>query len=157
MGALDDLYAELPEIDCSGRCWDSCGPIDMTKLERRRIAREGGVDIPKGSFLADGPSLCPALTMFGRCGVYGIRPLICRLWGLTEGLPCTYGCRPDRVVTDAEAYELLARAYDISGEPDWARMVRAANDPAKREALRRAWEQVETLSWARTLRDGGRW
>lgn len=51
---------------------------------------------------------CPALSAFGRCRAYGARPAICRLYGVTEGLPCEYGCVPERVMTDAEAREVLA-------------------------------------------------
>lgn len=121
---LDDLYAELPAIDCQGLCWDSCDRIDMSRAERRRIAADAGVEIPDGTKAA-GPTLCVALTMFRQCGVYEIRPLICRLWGLIESLPCTFGCRPDRYLTDQEAYEFIARAYDISGQRAEAARVRA--------------------------------
>lgn len=112
---LDALYAELPTIDCQGLCWDSCGRIGMSRGERSRIRTQAGVEIPDGTKVS-GPSLCVALTMFRQCGVYAIRPLICRLWGLSEGLPCTFGCRPSRVLTDAETYEFLARALDLSGQ-----------------------------------------
>lgn len=124
--ALDALYAELPSIECRGKCWDSCGPIGMTGVEHRRL-REAGAEVPNNTIFPPPPgSLCPALTMFNQCGVYEIRPLICRLWGLIEGvLPCTYGCRPDRYLTDAEAHEFIARAYDIDGQHDKAAQWRA--------------------------------
>lgn len=134
---LDALYAELPGIDCQGRCWDSCGPIDMSGQERRRIS-DTGVYIPKGSFTHVGPMPCPALTMLHRCSVYEIRPLICRIWGLTRELPCTYGCRPERYLTEPEAFEFLARACDISGEPGQAKVFRDGALPENREALARA-------------------
>lgn len=69
---LDALYAELPKLECRGKCQDSCGPIDMGLAERQRIA-EQGVKIPPLS------SPCPALTFLGTCGVYEVRPLICFL------------------------------------------------------------------------------
>lgn len=120
---LDALYATLPTIDCKGLCWDSCGRIGMSKAEHRRIVGEHGVDIPDGTKSAQ-PALCVALTILRRCSVYEIRPLICRLWGLIESLPCTFGCRPERYLTDAEAYELLAQAHDISGDHAEAARVR---------------------------------
>lgn len=124
---LEALYAELPSIECRGSCWDSCGRIGMTGLEHRRVAA-AGVDIPEGR-TSDPPAVCKALTMLHQCSVYSVRPLICRLWGLTEGLPCTFGCRPTRLLTDAETYEYLARAHDIAGEHDEA------------EAIRRPWRE----------------
>jgi Fe-S-cluster containining protein len=112
---LDALYAELPTIECRGKCHDSCGPIGMTRLERRRIAA-AGVDIHvrpgNGRELA-----CSALTMLNRCSVYAVRPIICRIWGLTKALQCSYGCVPEGgFLTEAQAYEFLARAADIAGE-----------------------------------------
>lgn len=126
--ALDALYARLPEIDCQGFCHDSCGPIDMAEAERDRIRRVHRVEIGKGSFLRDGPSDCPALTMFKKCGVYEVRPLICRIWGLTRRMPCNYGCRPSRWVTEQETYTLLAEAFELSGQHEDAALARQAAD-----------------------------
>ena len=135
---LEALYAEIPRIDCQGLCWDSCGPIMMTRAEHRRIETSAGVDIPDGRSTA--PATCVALTMLRRCAVYELRPMICRVWGVVETMPCNHGCRPDRYLTDAECYELLARAYDIAGETQMARRLRslwATPDAAARTAALR--------------------
>ncbi|MFG1709158.1 hypothetical protein ACFLIM_38800 [Nonomuraea sp. M3C6] len=43
-----------------------------------------------------------------------MRPLICRLWGATEGMPCEHGCVPERGrLTDAEAQLLIKRSKRI--------------------------------------------
>lgn len=123
---LDELYAELPELDCRGQCWDSCSKIDMTGAERWRIEKAGGPHIPRGR-VGDPPSMCPALTMLHQCSVYEIRPMVCRLWGVWESLPCNYGCRPKdgrALLTDEEAYEFIARTHEAAGEPGMAAMVR---------------------------------
>lgn len=135
--ALDALYAELPTIDCQGFCHDSCGPIDMSSAERARIA-EQGVTIERGAWFTDlRPIRCPALTMFRQCSVYQIRPLICRIWGLTKRMPCTYGCRPSRWLSEPEAYALLGRAFTIAGdEADAAAFTHAAANPAAAEQAR---------------------
>lgn len=135
---LDALYAELPSIECQGMCWDSCGPIEMTSAEHARIKRETGVDIPPGRFLRDGPSACPALGMLHTCTVYEVRPLICRIWGMTRRLRCNYGCRPSRLLSEPEAYEFIARALEISGQHDEAATVRLATLPEHQEKLRQA-------------------
>ncbi len=111
-------------LECRGKCHDSCGPIELTTVERSRIDRESGIDITPDSFWRGGSKRCEALTMLNRCGVYSIRPLICRLWGATKRLPCTYGCKPERVLSEPESYELIARAYEISGQHDLAAMFR---------------------------------
>ncbi len=48
---------------------------------------------------------CPYLDLkTKRCTVYERRPLICRLYGMTEELPCPFGCKPTpRYLTKAEA------------------------------------------------------
>lgn len=94
---FDQLYAQIPDVQCKGLCHDSCGPIDMHPYERARI-RQAGVSIPPpGQALAqlvigDGYT-CPALAD-GRCSVYELRPTICRAWGASEAMPCEHGCRP---------------------------------------------------------------
>lgn len=153
--ALDALYAELPAIECAGLCWDSCGPIDMSAAERTRIARVSNMDIPRGNFLRDGPSLCPALTIFKRCSVYEIRPLICRIWGLTKMLPCSYGCRPDRWLTEPEAYELIARAHEISGDQEQAEMARMAARPEHQDKMRTIRRQLDLQSEVKLRRMRG--
>lgn len=139
---LDALYAELPKIDCQGHCHTACGPIDMSTAERKRIRLTYGVNIPVGSALRDGPSDCVALTWSKQCSVYDVRPLICRIYGLTKGLPCAYGCRPDRWLSEREFFEFLARAYDISGEKEMARTARMAADPKNADALKLVNDQV---------------
>lgn len=105
--ALDSLYAELPTLDCKGLCSNSCGPVFMSRLEWKRITDKLGRE-PKGG--AD--LTCPMLTCMGRCSVYDERPMLCRLWGLVESMPCVYGCKPERVLTDDEGHELLRRAAE---------------------------------------------
>lgn len=110
---LDALYAELPSMECAGLCHDSCGSIGMTVAEQRRIAARG-VNLP---LMAVFPDLCPALTMLKRCGVYPVRPLICRLWGLVRSMPCTHGCRPEGgYLTEAQGHAFLRRAMEIGDQ-----------------------------------------
>lgn len=97
----------------------------MTSLEHRRT-EQAGVFIPDGR-QSDPPSVCPALTMLHQCGVYDVRPMICRLYGVVEGMRCTYGCMPTDgrpLLTDEQTYEYLARAHDIAGEHAEAAEVR---------------------------------
>lgn len=135
IAAIEEVYARLPEIQCKGLCYDSCGPIAMTSVERWRIrgkarleirvvglakAANGGIDLR-----------CSALTDNNLCSVYAIRPAICRLWGLTEALQCSYGCVPEGgYLTEVEAYTFLADVAHAAGEARSAeRFRRVANDP----------------------------
>ncbi|MFF0176074.1 hypothetical protein [Micromonospora profundi] len=112
---LEQLYAELPQIQCKDFCVESCGPIAMSPLERQRI-KERGVEI---TTLAP---TCPALTQIGLCSVYEVRPMICRLWGLVEQMACLWGCRPEGgFLDDLTARRLLRRADVIGAQTNPAR------------------------------------
>jgi Fe-S-cluster containining protein len=116
---LADLYARIPAIpDCDGRCWTSCGPIDMSDRERQRIRAAGVRITPYQEALAGVERFhCDALTGDKRCAVYELRPLICRIWGAVEGMPCVYGCVPEggRWLSDMDAYRMIAEAERIGG------------------------------------------
>lgn len=107
---LDALYRQLPTVQCRGKCQQSCRGLDMTTAERRRIRHSHGVHIPPK------PPVCPALGPLGTCTVYPVRPLLCRLWGVAEAMPCPHGCRPDPgYLTDREVVWYIARAVEIGG------------------------------------------
>jgi hypothetical protein len=113
---LDALYAELPKLDCKGKCWKCCGRVLMGPGERERISREGGVDIPTvAEMRREHRDLCVALKSH-RCTVYDVRPLVCRLWGIEETMRCPFGCVPEGgwMSTD-EATEFRLRAWVIAG------------------------------------------
>lgn len=107
--ALDALYAELPRLDCKGLCQQSCGPIRMSRVEWDRIKRRVGSKAER--LRAD--SSCPMLSNAGHCTVYSIRPMICRLWGVAEDMPCPWGCRPERYLSQSEGFDLLRRAQEL--------------------------------------------
>lgn len=104
------LWEMVPKIECKGLCSNSCGPIDMSDVERRLIS-EQGLEIPGMTCLT-----CPALDFAGRCRVYDIRPMICRLWGVTETMKCPHGCVPEGGhMPDDEGHLLIAESLRIGG------------------------------------------
>ncbi|RJL21048.1 YkgJ family cysteine cluster protein [Bailinhaonella thermotolerans] len=143
--ALRAIYDQIPEVGCVGRCADVCGPIEMHPRERQRIA-QAGVPIPPWQEQLDvlartGDYSCPAL-IEGRCSVYELRPVICRLWGAAQTLVCPYGCRPAQggLLSDEDAYGLLAQALAIANPQldDGAidRLRRSLANPATRVTMR---------------------
>lgn len=105
---LDELYRSIPNVHCKGKCQAYCGPIFMSGEEWKRIKQHGPVAKLNGDSLT-----CPLL-IEGRCSVYAIRPLVCRLWGAVKVMRCQFGCKPDRWVSDEEATRLLRRADALS-------------------------------------------
>lgn len=106
--ALDDLYAQLPKLTCKGQCQECCGPIQMSRVEWDRIKGRVGHS-PRARTLT-----CPLLILSsGRCKVYAVRPMICRLWGVVEDMRCPWGCQPERWLTREEGFEFLRRAQEV--------------------------------------------
>ena len=111
--SLERIYRAIPTVACKGLCAESCGPIDMSPTERRRI-EDRGVDIPTpATYFANKDSECAAL-VDNRCSVYTDRPLICRLWGAVESMPCPHGCEvTPGLLMDAGAHTLIARTLKL--------------------------------------------
>lgn len=74
----------------------------MSRVEWQSVCRTAGEERK-----AEGLD-CPLLEN-ERCSVYEVRPMICRLWGLVESMPCPWGCKPDRYLTHEEGLVLLDR------------------------------------------------
>jgi hypothetical protein len=111
---LGEIYNAVPSVKCKGLCAASCAGIPLTDVERERLEGAAGM-LPRFehghagiSMLAPPLERCPLLVL-SRCNAYEDRPLICRLFGVAKGLPCPYGCVPDRVLPDEEAHALVHR------------------------------------------------
>lgn len=124
--ALRELYKQVPRIECKGLCTDSCGPLDPPQLEVEQMeARSGrpftsratGAEVRAGirAGTHTGRERCCYLSKVGRCTVYGDRPMICRVWGVVDSMPCHHGCKPvgGRYLSDPEAYRLLSLAFEM--------------------------------------------
>jgi hypothetical protein len=111
MSDLDLLYGQVPTISgCTGACAASCGPIAFGDAEAARIlARMRGLPEPREDLT------CSMLNAFGRCDIYEDRPMLCRLWGASEAMPCVFGCTPDsgRLLDRGETRELLRAATEV--------------------------------------------
>ena len=107
---LEKLYAALPTIECQKKCALSCGPIAFTVVEEHRIRLERKAEFPEYETGVTCPLLKDEL-----CTIYKLRPLVCRLWGLAEGMECPWGCKPSRLITRDEAYALLEAAALVGG------------------------------------------
>lgn len=119
---IQTLYSQIPDARCKGLCQASCGPIGMAPYEARRVLsgaqhRRIPVELTEMGdsigLLTDGDMTCPVLGEHGECRLYRERPLICRLWGVVESMPCPHGCRPDRTLSDEEAFDLLNAARKV--------------------------------------------
>lgn len=121
---LEQIYAQIPEIKCRGKCQTSCGPIGMSPVEAQIVGKVSAGSIRFRAYDEmvmvenfDRQTMrCPALQN-GRCSIYANRPLICRLWGVGKKMRCPHGCRPNRWLSDVEARTLLDAAIKIRLTP----------------------------------------
>jgi hypothetical protein len=175
--SLDDIYAQVPDVGCRGKCQKSCNNIAMSGVERAQVAA-AGYTIPAPIPIAlrstgnqiGGP--CPALTIFGTCAVYSVRPGVCRLWGAVESLRCWYGCQPEggfmseargmavleqlnafdagRPITPNDAYAMFALIDTPAVRPHWMAMQATMSNPHSATLRADAQEQfTEALTRAR--------
>ena len=103
------IYQKLPELECKGLCHESCGPIIIGDEEERRIAEK------YGSAPTWDSSLTCSKLIDRRCSIYPDRPLLCRMWGAVEGMPCAFGCVPKGGrMSDKKARKLMRAVYERS-------------------------------------------
>jgi hypothetical protein len=105
------VYQLLPSLECKGLCAECCGPIAMTELEYKNLRELSGGDLSVDEHLT-----C-SLLHDGRCSQYADRPGVCRLWGVSENMPCEFGCKPDRYLTRQEGNEFLASVERAADSP----------------------------------------
>jgi Fe-S-cluster containining protein len=108
---LQEIYDEIPDIECKGECHESCGPIAYSDAEANRIEQSGESppEPVSGSHRCD--KLIPLVK---KCSIYEDRPLICRLFGVVEGMKCPHGCKPEGgYLSDVRAFQLMRKAEKI--------------------------------------------
>ncbi|MDF5756566.1 hypothetical protein P3X83_28565 [Spongiactinospora sp. TRM90649] len=108
------------------------------------MRQETGIKIPSApEALQREQFQCPALDDARQCRAYEQRPMLCRLWGAVEWMPCTFGCRPaEGLLPDSDGYRLLRESLAVGAPatPDDARRTAdieaRVKDPSTRSALR---------------------
>lgn len=127
---LQAVYDKVPKIDCKGLCSDSCGPIATSTRERQRVEAAARKPLTCQNWR------CTMLTPDNRCGVYDLRPMICRIWGVTEDMPCPFGCVPEGgYLTTEQSLRLMHEAMVAGGHPGNAKLISEINEQLERLSL----------------------
>lgn len=93
------LRALIPEMTCPITCHACCGPCPWSRWEWAQVK-----DKREASSIT-----CPYAMAIG-CAVYEHRPILCRLMGVSEKLPCSLRGKPERILTSSET-ALIMRRY----------------------------------------------
>ena len=103
---IEDLYNILPAFTCPNGCTACCrrfGVPSQTKIEAARIRQFLRAEGRKTGKARD--TTCPYVEPSG-CTIYPVRPLICRLYGVSPDYLCQKGVRPLRLLHEDEEAEL---------------------------------------------------
>jgi len=82
------LNIKLPQMRCDEHCGACCGPVICSETEIDLIERycvENGI-VPQN----EKTWTCPYYQK-GRCAIYPVRPLLCRLFGHVDRMVCPRG------------------------------------------------------------------
>lgn len=148
---LAQLYKRLPKVQCRGLCQEACGPIACSETEAAIMARHSGRPL---SFDAR-TGRCNYLNDVGRCAVYPVRPLVCRVFGSSEKLPCLWGCKPTApLLSEREEGLLFLKVLEVGGGQP---MMSVPDDPALFDELHPKERQLQgrTLQYGPYLRPMG--
>jgi len=110
---LTRIYAKVPNLACKGLCHESCGIIPLIGKERELANRVAPEHVSRLSLLNtltiydEKRGCCPFLAE-KRCTIYEERPLICRSWGVADGLTCPHGCQPEERMSKKRFDSLVA-------------------------------------------------
>jgi hypothetical protein len=112
---IEQIYSRVPLIVCKGLCHEVCGAIPVYPAEPIFQISTFTDLVGPGRYgdrvmFSEETMSCPHLSAEKRCTHYEQRPLICRIWGVVVGMPCEFGCKPERALTDKEAHQLLRQA-----------------------------------------------
>jgi hypothetical protein len=118
---LEEIWRKIPSMECEEGCTECCFWPSRTPLEEERVrewleergrkekwgglggGRWGGQPPPGGG---GGAERCP-YAEGGRCSLWPVRFLPCRLFGVVETVRCPKGRGPERFLTEEEAVVLV--------------------------------------------------
>lgn len=123
---FEDLYGDIPKLECKKQCGMFCGPAMMSRYEATVMKRAMGVQ--KLPISTNG--ICPAYNQETKtCNYYEARPLFCRLWGVTRKTQCPRNCRPEKWLDDDLLKHLIRESVRLGGgmtygfaSPTWVKL-----------------------------------
>jgi len=119
---LEKIYAKIPNFECK-HCHECEGPIIWFKPEEiiiRDYLEKNNMQYIKWTKeeFQKNKNKCPYL-MDDRCSIYPVRPIVCRLQGTTEDLPCKHNKKilltKKQVNEIKKEYEQILREVDGIG------------------------------------------
>lgn len=103
------MTKKIPEnsINCISGCNACCGPVPINDTEASIL------NIPNANIIPTKPDLTCIFSSPSGCTVYNDRPLLCRLYGITEHMPCGKNIKSTKSLTNRETNKIM-RDYKLS-------------------------------------------
>ena len=118
---LKKIYSKIPAVDCKGHCAEACAnvpalPVENKYLEHIGIEPFDDETVVIKKLTESGKSEACKHLKDGKCSIYDNRPIICRLYGTTTTLKCSWGCVPKKYLPNQNAQALIRRLrkYDFT-------------------------------------------
>ncbi len=109
---LYKLRKMIPECSCNmPGCHACCGPVPWSKEERNELPERFQNMTKKGN------SLNCVFECENGCAVYEYRPIVCRLFGISDEprLRCPHGFIADKTLTVKQTEEITKLYLDLIG------------------------------------------
>jgi len=107
MTDIQKLYSRIPKSSCVDGCFDCCTSI--IQFAREEAERAGEYKYYDG--------LCGFLDENKNCTIYDNRPLVCRIYGVSEIMKCE-DCEADRLLSEEETRVIIKEYAKIKDEQD---------------------------------------
>jgi Fe-S-cluster containining protein len=103
LSILKQLRDRIPEIKCIPGCTQCCGHTAWSEFEWYLIPEEKRKEF---DFFSLKCSFCKD----GGCSIHEHRPIICRMFGVCEGMTCPMGVPVETMLTE-ETARAITREY----------------------------------------------
>ena len=97
MTEIQKLYLQIPASSCREGCFECCTNMVQFAAEESERA---------GEYTYDG--ICGFLDENKKCGIYNDRPLVCRIYGVSEILICE-DCEPETLLNEFETRDIIKK------------------------------------------------
>jgi hypothetical protein len=108
---LEQIYKQIPKSACPSSCGKCCGILYPSLAELRNIrdwCEQKGIEYKDFNYQLNAD--CPYLTKEKTCGIYPVRPFLCRIYGVSKELPCK-GCKPEKMLNRNQSACLYNQIY----------------------------------------------
>jgi Fe-S-cluster containining protein len=111
----EELYGQIPSMTCPSGCSDCCCIVRFSRYEVAQLSIAMIIRAIFTHFRQATTQKCPHLTRDNRCGIYQVKPFVCRLFGTTEieRLRCPKGVEPDKLLSAAKSEDLINQFLKI--------------------------------------------